>query len=122
MMDSQQNSNANNLSQSLSQQQGVSDNQLGNPLQSSQQHSPAQSQQPQQQAQHENNSNNYYYRDTQPLKLETYPDLPLQCYQTMDEEESDSEVRFFAHFALFVPFKRCDINLRLLFFSHPQSF
>lgn len=93
-MDSQHNSNANNLSQSLSQQ--VGDNSLGNPHQNSQQHSPAQSQQQQQQqAQHENNSNNYYYRDTQPLKLETYPDLPLQCYQTMDEEESDSEVGFF---------------------------
>ena len=35
---------------------------------------------------------NYYYRDTQPLKLETYPDLPLQCYQAMEDEESEPEV------------------------------
>lgn len=39
-----------------------------------------------------NSQGNYYYRDSQPLKLETYPDLPLQCYQGMDDEESEPEV------------------------------
>lgn len=40
-----------------------------------------------------NSQGNYYYRDTQPLKLETYPDIgPLQCYQTMEDEESETEV------------------------------
>ena len=39
-----------------------------------------------------NSQGNYYYRDSQPLKLETYPDLPLQCYQQMEDEESEPEV------------------------------
>jgi len=38
----------------------------------------------------QNNQGSYYYRDSQPLKLETYPDLPI--YQGMEEEESEPEV------------------------------